>query len=69
MCHLCDKIYRCTESLPETEDCIHLEPEGVIQLMIVRYNCFQDYFYHSPFNISYCPECGVALQEKLNENL
>lgn len=58
MCKLCDKIYHCTESVPELEDGIQIDPEGVVQLIIVHYNLHSDNFHHNSFNINFCPECG-----------
>lgn len=61
MCKLCDKIYHCTEALPELQDCIELDPEGALLLMIVHYDHINDSFYHSSFSINFCPECGKYL--------
>lgn len=58
MCKLCDKIYHCTESVPELEDGTQIDPEGIVQLMITCYDSYRDYSYHRSFSINFCPECG-----------
>ncbi|AUR94322.1 hypothetical protein NVP1193O_191 [Vibrio phage 1.193.O._10N.286.52.C6] len=65
MCRLCDRIYRVTESLPELDDCIQLDPEGMLMLMLVRYNVMEDNFYHTSFCINFCPRCGKDLNKLL----
>lgn len=62
MCTLCDKIYRCTETLPELMDCIGRDPEGVVQLKVLNYKALTDQFFHMSFSINFCPECGRNLE-------
>jgi hypothetical protein len=61
MCKLCDKIYSVTQTLPELEDYIQRDPEGVMQLNVLYYNHVYDEFYTTSRSIFFCPECGRSL--------
>lgn len=63
MCKLCDKLYRITQTLPPLEDCIYIDPEGVLQMRIFYYCATTDEFHSTSRGIFFCPECGSSLYE------